>query len=221
MVSVEAAATDPMVGASWNEPARAVEYLDRIADLQPRAQGEAALRDALPTGPRSVLDLGCGDGRLAALVLDARPSIRRAVAIDRSPPMLERAAERFGPDGRVRVSHWDLNDSIEAFGTFDLIVSGFAIHHLEDERKQHLFAEVGRQLGPGGWFFNLEVTKSSTPALHERFLSAIGRTEDDPEDRLVSAGTQAEWMRDAGLTDVHCLWRWRGFALLAGRGPAR
>jgi tRNA (cmo5U34)-methyltransferase len=220
MVSVEATATDPTAGGGWDEPARAVEYLGRIADLLPRAQGEAALRDALPARPRSVLDLGCGDGRLAAFVLDARPSITRAEAIDRSPPMLERAAERFRLDGRVRVSQWDLNDSIEAFGTFDLIVSGFAIHHLEDERKRDLFAEVSHQLEPGGWFFNLEVTKSSTPALHERFLAAIGRTEDDPEDRLVSAGIQAEWMRGAGLTDVHCLWRWRGFALLAGRARA-
>ena len=219
--SVDAAAADLMAGVGWNEPAQAVEYLDRIAGLPPRAQGEAVFRDALPERPRSVLDLGCGDGRLAALVLDARPSITRAVAIDRSPPMLERAAERFGLDDRVRVIRWDLNDSIRAFGTFDLVVSGFAIHHLEDERKQRLFAEVARQLEPGGWFFNLEVTKSSTPALHQHFLEAIGRTEDDPEDRLVSAETQAEWMHDAGLTDVHCRWRWRGFALLAGRGRAR
>jgi tRNA (cmo5U34)-methyltransferase len=221
MVSVDAMATDPMAGRGWNEPARAVEYLDRIADLLPRAQGEAVLRDALPARPRSVLDLGCGDGRLAALVLDACPSITHAVAIDRSPPMLERAAERFQLDDRVRVSQWDLNDSIRAFGTFDVIVSGFAIHHLEDERKQDLFAEVVCQLEPGGWFFNLEVTKSSTPALHAGFLAAIGRTEDDPEDRLVSAGAQAEWMRDAGLADVHCRWRWRGFALLAGRGRSQ
>jgi tRNA (cmo5U34)-methyltransferase len=220
MGSVDAAATDLMAGVGWNEPAQAVEYLDRIAELLPRAQGEAVLRGALPADPRSVLDLGCGDGRVAALVLDARPSITRAVAIDRSPPMLERAAERFGLDDRVRVIRWDLNDSIRAFGAFDLIVSGFAIHHLEDERKQLLFAEVAGQLEPGGWFFNLEVTKSSTPALHQRFLEAIGRTEDDPEDRLVSAGTQADWMRDAGLTDVHCRWRWRGFALLAGRSCA-
>jgi tRNA (cmo5U34)-methyltransferase len=221
MVPVDAATTDPMAAVGWNEPAQAVEYLERIADLLPRARGEAVLRDALPARPRSVLDLGCGDGRLAALVLDARPSITCAVAIDRSPPMLQRASERFRLDDRVQVSRWDLNDPIRAFGAFDLIVSGFAIHHLEDERKQQLFAEVGDQLEPGGWFFNLEVTTSSTPALHERFLAAIGRTEDDPEDRLVSAGTQAEWMRDAGLTDVHCLWRWRGFALLAGRGRAR
>lgn len=221
MVSVDTAATDPMAGAGWNEPAQAVEYLDRIAELPPRIQGEAVLRDALPTRPRWVLDLGCGDGRLAGLVLDARPSITRALAIDRSPPMLERATERFLLDDRVRVIRWDLNDSIRGLGTFDLIVSGFAIHHLEDERKQDLFAEIGGQLEPGGWFFNLEVTKSSTPALHQHFLEAIGRTADDPEDRLVSAGTQAEWMRDAGLADVHCRWRWRGFALLAGRGRAR
>ena len=95
-------------------------------------------------------------------------------------------------------------------------MSGFAIHHLPDERKQSLYAEIAAQLRPGGLFANLEVVASATPELHATFLAAIGKLADDPEDRLVDVETQLGWMRRSGLEQVDCLWRWRGFALLAG-----
>jgi tRNA (cmo5U34)-methyltransferase len=117
----------------------------------------------------------------------------------------------------VTVRQWDLAEPIAPLGNFDVVVSGFAIHHLESHRKRDLFAEVARQLRPDGLFANLEVVASATPELHAAFLAAIGRTADDPEDRLVDVETQAEWMREAGLEQVDCLWRWRGFALLVGR----
>jgi SAM-dependent methyltransferase len=166
-----------------------------------------------------LLDLGCGDGRLAALTLEARPGISEVIAVDRSPAMLERAAARFRHDERVDVVSHDLAESIEPFGSFDVVVSGFAIHHLEDDRKQQLFAEVAATLRAGGLFANLEVVASTTPELHEEFLAAVGRDADDPEDRLVRAEEQAEWMRAAGLSGVRCLWRWRALALLVASAP--
>lgn len=206
--------------SSWCDVHRVGRYLDRIDGLAPRAAGEDVLGTLLPDQPGSLLDLGCGDGRLAALALEGRPSLRRVVAVDNSPAMLERARHRFTGDRRVSVREWDLSRSIEPLGTFDVIVSGFAIHHLHDDRKRSLFAEVARRLVPGGLFANLEVVASATPELHSEFLALIGRPEDDPEDRLAGVGPQLQWMGDAGLGQVDCLWRWRGFALLVGRGPA-
>jgi tRNA (cmo5U34)-methyltransferase len=132
--------------------------------------------------------------------------------------MLERARDRFARDKRVTVQRWDIAQSIESLGRFDVIVSGFAIHHLQNHRKQSLFAEISDQLHPEGLFANLEVVASATPELHAEFLGLIGRPDDDPEDRLVEVESQLHWMRDAGLTQVDCLWRWRGFAILVGRG---
>ncbi len=63
---------------------------------------------------------------------------------------------------------------------------------------------------------NLEVIASATAQRHAEFLTAIGRTHDDPEDRLAPIEDQLVWMHDAGMDNVDCLWRWRGFALLAG-----
>jgi SAM-dependent methyltransferase len=204
---------------TWNDPAKADEYLRRIGSSAPRRAGEEALREVLPPSPVTALDLGCGDGRLAALLLEARPAIERIVAVDVSPPMLAAARQRFADDPRVDVREWDLRHTITPLGEFDVVVSGFAIHHVDDARKQALFAEVARQLRPGGVFANLEVVASPTPELHAAFRVAIGRAQDDPEDRLAPVEAQLEWMRAAHLEQVDCLWKWRGFALLVGSAP--
>ncbi len=116
----------------------------------------------LPEAPRSVLDLGCGDGRLAALVLEHRPSLERVVAVDSSPAMLEYARSRFDGDDRVQVREWDLDDPLSSLGAFDVVVAGFSIHHVEDQRKQGLFGEVAEQLTSDGVFAK-EVVASATP----------------------------------------------------------
>jgi tRNA (cmo5U34)-methyltransferase len=203
----------------WHDPEQVAWYVERIGRLEARQTGERMVVELLPLAPRRVLDLGCGDGRLSELVLAARPGVEEIVAVDCSPPMLELARERFASEPRVKVVEGDLRETIARWGRADLVLSGFAIHHLEDERKQDLFAEAARLLGPGGAFVNLEVVASASAARHAEFLAAIGRTADDPEDRLATVEDQLAWMRIAGFADADCLWRWRGFAVLVGRVP--
>lgn len=214
---MEASEATPTGG--WTDRDQVSWYTERIGKLEARLAGEAALRDALSTTPRRILDLGCGDGRLGATVLEAFPSVARMVAADRSEPMLRLARQRFRDDDRVQVVELDLNDPLRLNETFDVVVSGFAIHHLDDRRKRSLFSEIGQVLNPEAVFANLEVVQSSTPRRHAEFLNAIGRTADDPEDRLATIEDQLDWMRAAQLTEVDCLWRWRGFALLIGEAP--
>ena len=201
---------------TWHDHAKVDEYLGRVGGLKYRLAGEEALLEFLPGAPGRVADLGCGDGRLAALVLEHRPDVEEVVAVDRSAPMLTKARERFANDDRVRVIERDLDDDLTPLGEFDLVVSGFAIHHLDDDRKRTLVSEIARQLRPAGVFANLEVVESATPELQAAFYAAIGREHGDPEDRLVNVETQLDWMREAGLQQVDCAWRWRGFALLVG-----
>src|SRR3954447_9649633 len=146
----------------WADPEQVAWYTARIGKLEARLAGEAGLRGPLPPAPRRVLDLGCGDARLAALVLDARPSVTHVVAADRSQPMLEQAEARFAGDPRVSVVRHDLGDTVAFNGPFDVIVSGFAIHHVDDDRKRSLLGELREALAPGGLFANLEVVRSST-----------------------------------------------------------
>lgn len=209
------------MGSTWRDDEKVDEYVGRVGRLAARLAGEAELAEALPERVERVLDLGCGDGRLVATVLDARPEATEAIGLDNSPPMLELARGRFRDDGRVAIHEHDLGDPLPLLGAFDAVVSGFAIHHLEHERKQSLFAEVAGVLRPGGVFANLEVVQCATPELHEEFNRRIDRPGGDPEDILASPEAQLAWMRAAGLTQVDCYWRWRGFALLVGRAPSQ
>lgn len=205
--------------AGWDDPDQVAWYLERIGRIEARQAGERMIADCLPAAPVRVLDLGCGDGRLGALVTDHRPSVERVVCVDRSEPMLALAHARFGDDVRVEVRTGDLTEPLAVLGPFDVVVSGFAIHHLEDDRKRSLFAEVAGLLAPGGRFLNLEVVASASPVRHAEFLDAIGRAADDPEDRLATVEDQIRWMGEAGLVAPDCLWRWRGFAVLVGDAP--
>ena len=210
------------MGQTWRDEEKVEEYVGRVGRLAARAAGEAELAEALPAHVERVLDLGCGDGRLMAVAIEARPAVREVVGLDNSPPMLERARLRFAGDRRVSVQPHDLRQPVplDALGSFDAVVSGFAIHHLDHERKRSLFAEVVRGLRPGGAFANLEVVECATPELQEEFYRRIERPGGDPEDVLAPVDAQLDWMRSAGLEQVDCQWRWRGFALLVGRAPA-
>lgn len=65
----------PAPTGGWSDPGRVDWYLNQVGNLPPRLAGEEVLRSVLPAEPRSLLDLGCGDGRLTALALDACPTL--------------------------------------------------------------------------------------------------------------------------------------------------
>jgi tRNA (cmo5U34)-methyltransferase len=190
-------------------------YRSRADTIPHRLEGDTVLVELLPERVERVLDLGCGDGRTLGIVREARPGAL-GVGLDFSPPMLAAARERFAEDGAVQILSHDLAEPLPELGTFDLVVSSFAIHHLEDDRKRELYGEVFARLRPGGVFCNLEHVASATQALHQEFLDAIGEPE-DPSNHLVDVQTQLGWLRELGFGDVDCLWKWRELALLFGR----
>lgn len=202
----------------WTESDHVHAYLDRADSIPHRREGEAVFVEHLPPEVDRVLDLGTGNGRLAAIVLDARPSAS-VLAVDFSQAMLDTARERFAGDSRVEVAAHDFDEPLpEGWGGFDAVVSSFAIHHVSDERKAALYGEVAAALRPDGVFLNLEHVTSPTQELHRQFMEAMGAKE-DPSNCLASVQDNLRWMRDAGLVDVDCNWKWRELALLVARKP--
>ena len=205
----------------WSSTEHAVAYLGRAREIPRRVEGETALIECLPPVVRRVLDLGSGDGHLLALVLAARPDAK-GVALDFSPAMLERARARFAGNPGVAIVEHNLDDPLPVLGSFDAVVSCFAIHHVSHARKQALYAEVLEMLEPGGVICNLEHVASPSARVHERFLNALDITpdEEDRSNKLLDVETQLGWLREIGFEDVDCYWRWRELGLLIGRKPA-
>jgi SAM-dependent methyltransferase len=205
----------------WTGSEHALRYLAQADEIPHRTEGEATLLEFLPERVERFVDLGCGDGRLTALILSARPEAR-AVALDFSPPMLAAARERFAADDRVTVIEHDLDQTLPIDEAVDAVVSSFAIHHLADDRKRAVGAEAFAWLRPTGAFLNLEHVASPTTGLHDAFLAAIATdpADDDPSNQLAPVEVQLAWLREAGFDDVDCHWKWRELALLAGVRPA-
>jgi SAM-dependent methyltransferase len=141
--------------------------------------------------------------------------------VDVNAEMLSRARERFDGDDRVAILEHDLDDPLPGEDEFDLVVSSFAIHHVDDGRKRSLYQEVFDRLARGGAFLNLEHVASPTEALHVDFLTTLGidPADDDPSNLLAPVEDQLGWLRAAGFVDVDCSWKWRELALLGGRRP--
>ena len=204
----------------YNSAEHALQYLARADRIPYRAAGEAVLVELVPRTARRILDLGAGDGRLLALLRLDRPA-SRGVTTDLSPTMLEAARVRFADDPLVEVMEHDLDAPLATLGgpgSFDAVVSCFAIHHCSHARKRALYAEVFALLEPGGVFYNLEHVASPTPELHEAFFAAIGVTlaDEDQSNQLLDVETQAGWLREIGFSQVDCFWKWRELALFGG-----
>ncbi len=209
----------------WSEAAHAQAYLDKRGSFPRGDEGMTALVEWVSPTTRRVLDLGTGDGPVLASVLELVPGAT-GVAVDFSAHMLDAAAARFSGDERVHIVAHDLSQPLPAAlaktaGLFDLVVSGFAIHHVDHDRKRALYGEVFDLLAPGGAFLNLEHVASPTDGLHRAFLIQVGMDpdDDDPSNQLLDVETQLRWLRELGYAEVDCHWKWRELALLAGVRP--
>jgi len=207
----------------YNSAEHALKYLAHADRIPHRAAGEAVVLDLVPRSARRILDLGAGDGRLLALLKIERPEAQ-GVATDLSPTMLDAARARFAGDTMVEVVEHDLDAPLRALGeagTFDAVVSCFAIHHCSHARKRALYEEVLALLAPGGVFYNLEHVASPTPELHEAFFAALGATlaDEDRSNQLLDVETQLAWLREIGFAQVDCFWKWRELAVIGGVKP--
>ena len=126
----------------WN----AASY-DRVAD--PQARWGAEVLERLPLeGDETVLDAGCGTGRVTELLL-RKLERGRVVALDASAAMLDQARERLARFGdRVTYVQADLERPLPLDETVDAVLSTATFHWVLDHDA--LFANLASVLRPGG-----------------------------------------------------------------------
>jgi trans-aconitate methyltransferase len=205
----------------WRNADHAINYLEKRALIPRRAEAYEVVFEVVPADVDRVLDLGTGDGNMLELVLDARPGAT-GVGLDFQDEMLRRASGRFAGRDDVEIRKHDMDDPLPAeLGQFDVVVSSFAIHHLEPERQMALYGEVFDRLVPGGVFANVEHVASTTDRRHEEFLYAIGSSpeQDDPSNKLLPVATHLAGLNACGYADAECLWKWRELAVVTGTKP--
>jgi tRNA (cmo5U34)-methyltransferase len=216
----QSSASDESVNL-WRNADHAINYLEKRASIPRRADAYEVLFEVLPAHVERVLDLGTGDGNVLQMVLDARPGAS-GVGVDFQEEMLVRARARFAARPDVEIRRHDLDEPLPPdLGQFDVVVSSFAIHHLEPERQLDLYREVFEHLVPGGFFANVEHVASTTPKRHEEFLYALGSSpeQDDPSNKLVSVEAHLSGLNASGYADAECLWKWRELAVVTGTKP--
>ncbi len=95
-------------------------------------------------GDETVLDAGCGSGRITQALIERLPQ-GRVIAVDQSPSMVEAAKQRLGAAADVRVV--DLLE-LELGEPLDAIFSTATFHWIADHDR--LFARLRAALRPGG-----------------------------------------------------------------------
>jgi tRNA (cmo5U34)-methyltransferase len=234
-----------MSDSSWKDGEVALGYLKERCRAVPHGEDQVEMLldligHFLPE-PGRIIDLGCGDGFLERVLLPAYPRAR-AVLIDHSEPMLERARVEMAPfAGRCEILQGDLSSPLPSqVGTtpFDLAVSRLAIHHLPHERKRSLYREIFDLLSPGGLFVNIDHVSPGSASLESLFESIVvdhiarftgkDRAEvdaayrvrpDKADNILASVETQAAWLREIGFEHADCHFKWLELAVFGGVKP--
>lgn len=170
----------------WQGEVLTQTYLDGVRGAIPLANEQIDIMLRLIRASQTevdwVLDLGCGDGILGTAVLDQYPHAH-GVFIDFSEPMLTAAKQRLGnnPNAHTILQDYGERDWLEKVqklhnsqfnihnSLFDVVVSGYSIHHQPDVRKKEVYTELYHLLKPGGIFINIEHVKSADPWLETRF----------------------------------------------------
>lgn len=197
------------------------------------------------TEVKSFLDLGCGNGILGG-VIHQQYSDAKGIFVDisesmmqsaQSNPLLQKDKSTFI---REDFGHNKWMQSVIQLAPFDVIVSGFAIHHQPDNRKIEIYREIYELLKPGGLFLNLEHIASrsklgenafdqlfvdSLYSFHQKQNSSKSREEIDHQyynrsdknaNILTLVETQCDWLRNIGFIEVDCFMKLFEIAIFGG-----
>ena len=142
------------------------------------------------------LDVACGPGLLARAFA---PRVASYLGVDLTPAMVEKA-RRIASEAGLGNARFEVADATRLpfpEGSFDLVLTRLALHHMPD--PAHALAEMARVLVPGGRLgvFDLQATEDAVEAAE---LNAIERLRDPSHARTLPLSELCALAGRAGLS---------------------
>ena len=177
---------------------------DRVSSPQVEWAGPVLDRLEL-RGDETVLDAGCGSGRVTEMLIERVPD-GKVIAVDSSPAMVAKAREAIGD--RAQVLLQDLAE-LRVQEPIDAIFSNAVFHWVLDHKR--LFTRLFEALRPGG---RLEAQCGGAGNV-KTFHEAVSQLADRPpfseffQDwsgpwHFADDGATTELLERIGFTDVRC-----------------
>ena len=174
------------------------------------------------------LDLGAGTGAATRAILEVYPHAT-AIMADYSAQMMAAGEREMQPyAGRYRTVEFDMTTGqwpADIPAPVDAIVTSMCAHHLTDERKRGLFAEIFEHLVPGGWYFNFDPVSPPDEAVEQVWQRVNDRENPEaahrrhhrtPEEQarwenhvryIIPLEQQLAYLRSAGFASVDVFWK--------------
>jgi trans-aconitate 2-methyltransferase len=177
---------------------------DRVADPQEEWAREVIARADL-RGDETLLDAGCGSGRVTRLLVEALPR-GRVIAVDGSEQMVALARQNLG--GAARVECQDLVE-LALPEPVDVVFSTAVFHHIQDHPLlfAHLFAALtpgGRLIAQCGGAGNVERFRARTDEVAAREPYADHLNEMGSPWNFASPAVTEQRLLAAGFDGAHC-----------------
>jgi SAM-dependent methyltransferase len=237
------------IWAEWDEES-SQRFIDYGRYFVPERELQIrTICDLIPpcAGPFHVLELCSGEGLLAGALLERFPGCI-VHGFDGSAAMLQESSRRLAQYGeRFAPQQFDLHAREwrePSLWPLQAVVSSLAIHHLDAEEKQRLYADVYRLLSPGGVLLIADLMQPKSAAgtkvaartwdeaVRRRALELDGnetafdyfRREEwnyyefpDAFDKPSPLFAHLKWLEQAGFRDVDAYWMKAGHAIYGGR----
>ena len=129
-----------------------------------------------------ILDLGCGSGLVAQMMLD-KSAGAQIFGVDSSAAMLGIAKDRLARYGeRVKLAEGDLTalDRFEAPVNCCAVIAVQSLHHLADAEYRTAVRWTFEHLAPGGWFFIIDRLAIPAETLYSAFHVLRDRQRQNP-----------------------------------------
>jgi trans-aconitate 2-methyltransferase len=155
---------------------------DRVS--APQVEWAREVLDRLPLhGDETVLDAGCGSGRVTRMLLERLPA-GNVIAVDSSPSMVEHAREALGARATVFVASLT---ELKVDEAVDAVFSNAVFHWIADHDR--LFERLFAALQPGGRL----VAQCGGAGNVERFHRAAEAVGAEPPYAVYLAGWRGPW----------------------------